>query len=94
MHDYACWPLWVRRVEDDIHHNERPADLGLSPSLAGRLQAWQQWGDSCVNIDDPHDSRVVSEQEAAEFDAEGRLLAARVRAEIPDAVVHYFNDPV
>ena len=28
----------------------------------------------------------------ATFDAEGRLLAARTAAELPDAVVHYRKD--
>lgn len=41
---------------------------------------------------DPHDSRTVSEQEDATFDAEGRLLAARTAEELPTVVVRYWKD--
>ncbi|MEZ0580619.1 hypothetical protein [Nocardioides sp. MH1] len=92
MHDYGCWPLWVKRHEDDIHHNTRPETLGLSSSLVGRLGAWQQWGDSKVNLADPHDSRAVSRDEEAAFEAEGRLLVERVRSELPSAIVYYRHD--
>jgi hypothetical protein len=92
MHDYQCYPLWVWRDGDDLPDNDSPADLGLSPSLVGRLEAWRLWGESRLNLADPHDSRDVSPPEEAAFDAEGRLLARRVAAELPGAAVWYFND--
>jgi hypothetical protein len=41
---------------------------------------------------DPHDSRAVSDEEDAAFDAEGRLLAARTAEELPTAVVRFWKD--
>jgi hypothetical protein len=91
MHDYRCHPLWVRRGPD-LAADESPHELGLSASLCGRLEAWRSWGESFLNVDDPHDSRAVSDEEDAAFDAEGRLLASRVADELPGAVVHYWKD--
>ncbi len=91
MHDYQCDPLWVSR-DGSVREPEAPEDHGLSASLAGRFEAWRQWGESRVNMADPHDSRAVSDEEDAAFDAEGRLLAARTTAELPAAVVHYWRD--
>jgi hypothetical protein len=92
MHDYQCHPLWVLRDGDEVSSDESPEDLGLSPALAGRLEAWGHWGESRINMADPHDSRAVSELEEAAFDAEGRLLAGRVAVELPSASVRYYND--
>lgn len=92
MTDYGAQPLWVRRESDDIHVDTSPSNLGLSASLAGRLEAWRLWGESAINFDDPHDSREVSDEEAAAFQAEGRLLTRRVAAELPQAVVNYGAD--
>ncbi len=91
MHDYQCDPLWVSR-DGSLPGPEAPEDHGLSASLAGRFEAWRQWGESRVNMADPHDSRAVSEDEDAAFDAEGRLLAARTAEELPTVVVHYWKD--
>ena len=90
MHDYQCDPLWVKRA--DIFMPESPDRHGLSASLVGRLEAWRLWGESRTNLADPHDSRVISEEEAAGFDAEGRLLAARIGTELPGATVSYWLD--
>lgn len=92
MHDYGCWPLWLRVAKGEIHENVDPKELGLSPSLVGRLMAWQAWGESRINIADPHDSRVADDVEDSAFDAEGRLLAERVRSEYTDATVSYWKD--
>jgi hypothetical protein len=92
MHDYQCYPLWVLRDGGDVASDESPEELGLSPALAGRLNAWWHWGESRINMADPHDSRAVSEREVAAFDAEGRLLAKRVGVELPSASVSYVND--
>jgi hypothetical protein len=91
MHDYQCDTLWVSR-DGSLRLPDPPEELGLSPSLAGRFEAWRQWGESRLNFADPHDSRAVSEEEDAAFDAEGRLLAARTAAELPAATVHYWKD--
>lgn len=40
----------------------------------------------------PHDSRPVSDEEDAAFDAEGRHLAARTAEELPAAAVRYWKD--
>jgi hypothetical protein len=92
MHDYQCEPLWVLPDGETLFATEHPRDLGLSPSLVGRLEAWRQWGESRLNLADPHDSRVLVPEEEAAFDAEGRLLAGRVARELPDAVAWYSKD--
>ena len=66
--------------------------LGLSASLVGRLEAWQQWSESMVNIADPNDSRLISDAEHEALAAEGRRLAARVAHELPHARVWYYRD--
>jgi hypothetical protein len=76
MHDYQCDPLWVSR-DGSLREPETPEHHGLSASLAGRFEAWRQWGESRLNLADPHDSRPVSDEEDAAFDSEGRLLAIR-----------------
>ncbi|MGQ5262830.1 hypothetical protein ACTWLT_18990 [Micromonospora sp. ZYX-F-536] len=91
MYDYGCWPLWVREEDGGVHEPSDPATLGLSPGLVGRLAAWQQWSESMVNIADPSDSRAVGAEEDAAFAAEGRLLAARVAGELPQAVVWFYD---
>lgn len=91
MHDYQCDPLWVSR-DGSLREPEPPEDHGLSASLAGRFEAWRQWGESRLNLADPHDSRPVSGEEDAAFDAEGRLLAIRAAEELPAVVVHYWKD--
>ena len=91
MHDYGCEPLWVSR-DGQLREPETPQAHGLSPSLVGRLEAWRQWGDSRVNMSDPLDSRTVTDDEEAAYDAEGRLLAARVGDELPQATVLYWKD--
>jgi hypothetical protein len=92
MHDYQCHPLWVTRLPGEVSSNESPRDLGLTPFLVGRLDAWVNWGESRINMADPCDSRAVTEQEVAAFDEEGRLLAERVGVELPTAVVTYGPD--
>ncbi|MGS2618984.1 hypothetical protein ACVCAH_31315 [Micromonospora sp. LZ34] len=91
MDDYGCWPLWVRNERDQVYEPRDPATLGLSASLVGRLAAWQHWAESMVNLADPHDSRAVSAAEEAAFAGEGRLLAARVAEELPEAVVWFYQ---
>lgn len=90
--DYGCWPLWVRADHDEIFEPRDPASLGLSASLVGRLAAWQQWYDSGINIAAPDDSRRISQAEWEAFAEEGRLLAARVAEELPEAVVWFSRD--
>jgi hypothetical protein len=93
MTDYRCWPLWVRASPAEVFNTLDPATLGLTPSLVGRLNAWQQWYESMVNIADPNDSRSVSASEDAALEAEGRLLAVRVARELPLAAVWFHLDP-
>ncbi|MGW9196707.1 hypothetical protein [Micromonospora chersina] len=92
MDDYGCWPLWVRDEASGVYEPRDPATLGLSAGLVGRLAAWQQWSESMVNIADPGDSRAVGAEEDGAFAAEGRLLAARVAEELPNAVVWFYDD--
>ncbi|MER6594954.1 hypothetical protein ABT214_24520 [Micromonospora purpureochromogenes] len=89
MDDYGCWPVWVRDEDGGVYEPRDPATLGLSCALVGRLAAWQQWSESMVNLADPNDSRPVEAEEDAAFAAEGRLLAARVAEELPQAVVRF-----
>jgi hypothetical protein len=42
---------------------------------------------------DPHDSRDVTPAEMELFDAEGRLLSARLGEEMRDTCVYYWKDP-
>jgi hypothetical protein len=93
MDDYGCRPLWVRGERDELFLTRDPATLGLTPSLVGRLAAWQQWHESMINIADPHDGRLVSAAEEDAFAEEGRLLAPRVAQELPAATVWFYRDP-
>jgi hypothetical protein len=93
MDDYACEPLWVREDGDEFFDPRDPGELGLTSALVGRLAAWRQWYESMVNIADPNDSRPIAPDEHSALAAEGRLLAQRVAAELPDATVWFYLDP-
>ncbi|GAA1856353.1 hypothetical protein [Asanoa iriomotensis] len=93
MDDYGCDPLWVRAEGDEVFEPQDPAELGLTRTLVGRLAAWRQWYESMVNIADPNDSRPVTASEDSALNAEGRRLAIRVAAELPEAVVWFYLDP-
>jgi hypothetical protein len=93
MDDYGCWPLWVREERGGGFDTHDPAELGLSSSLVGRLEAWQRWSDSMVNIADPNDGRPISDTEHEALAAEGRRLAIRVADELPGVRVWYYEDP-
>ncbi|GIF67634.1 hypothetical protein Ais01nite_56690 [Asanoa ishikariensis] len=95
MDDWGCYPTWVWGPDKygGLYEPHDPAELGLSPSLVGRLEAWQKWSDSMVNIADPHDSRPISDAEYDALAAEGRRLAIRVGDELRRARFWYYQDP-
>ena len=91
MHDCQCFHLWL--VAADGVENVSPDHLRLSAELAGRLNSWQSWGDSFLNLADIYDSRPVADSEFAAFEQEGRRLAERVAEERPDLTVQYHHEP-
>jgi len=93
MTDYGCNPLWEYSASDDLKANPDPAELPLSEATARELRAWAAWFDTFINMDDPHDSRVVLPEESAAFNQAGRRLWAAVRRELgPGWVVSYFEN--
>jgi hypothetical protein len=83
MPDYECSPLWWD--EPDRVGNIRPEDIGLSETLATDIWAWASIFDAALNDEDPRFSDFRSEAEAAEFHERGRLLTARIAAELGSA---------
>jgi hypothetical protein len=83
MADYECSPLWWD--QPDRVGNIRPEDIGLSQTLAADLWAWAAIFDAALNDEDPRFSDFKSQAEAIEFGERGRLLTARVAAELGSA---------
>jgi hypothetical protein len=80
MPDYECSPLWWD--EPDRVGNIRPEELGLSETLAADVWAWAAIFDAALNDEEPRFSDFLSEAEREDFDEKGRLLTARIAAEL------------
>lgn len=82
----STWPLW----SDDIGGAD-PSELGLSPGLVADLQAWVGVWSATFDVDAERPSEYWPDAAIGRrWVADGRSLVARIRAELPGAVI----DPV
>ena len=88
MADYACDPLWAH--DPDLSGPIAPTDLALSDALVADLQAWAAAYSSSLNLDDPA-SPHWSEDQYRAHQAEGLLLARRLKRERPERTVFVFD---
>ncbi|MCY4137170.1 MAG: hypothetical protein OXF56_02755 [Rhodobacteraceae bacterium] len=87
MADYDCWPLWNLTEVDNVD----PETLPLSIATKQALSDWQQALDRTLNRDDPLQSGFETPEEEVAFNTEGWRLWDRLRKELPDFKVVYFD---
>jgi len=80
MTDYECHPLW--HIGPDEVGDIDPATLPVSNELKADLAQWAEAYDQTLDRDDPPNSGFESEALEAEFIAQGRRLAERLREEL------------
>lgn len=81
MADYGCWPLW--HYGGPEVGNVDPAEIGVSDSLAAKLERWAASFDFHLNTSDPAATSWTLE-ESNRFEAEGRDLCRALAEEIGD----------
>lgn len=80
MCDYCADPVWVPNGAGTSLDS-----LPVSEGLRGDLERWSAWYDR-------HDDFGGPKLDVPAFAAEGRTLAGRVKAELPDWTVIYFDE--
>jgi hypothetical protein len=85
MADYGCHPLWA--MDDGLHGDFPPEDIGLSPELTRDLLQWADDFSPSFNEEDPAAGKW-SETQYAAHETAGRSLAIRIARERPDLVVY------
>jgi hypothetical protein len=92
MADYQCHPIWIA-AEEGGFKNINPATLPLTQKTIERLQEWSNIYNSSLNLEDPHNSGFLNDQETTDFELEGILLWRRLREELGyDYEVSYFSE--
>ena len=80
MADYECSPLW-EQTEAGMD-NVDPEDLPISQGLRDVLNAWAQRYDDTLDRDDPRRSGFSNAEAEVAFNADGRVLLDRLKAEL------------
>jgi hypothetical protein len=84
--DWGGSPLWVK-ADDDIDDAYLPEEINdvvpLSDDLVAAIDRWDLRFQELLNKNDPANSRDFTPEEDAEFIAEGRRLASRIKSEVP-----------
>lgn len=88
MTDYECWCLW----DLDDPTNIDPETLPLSQSLKSDLGKWERAYSATLNHDDPLASGFPTEADSIEFNEQGWRLWERLKEELPDFQVVYFDN--
>ncbi|WP_409485433.1 hypothetical protein [Arsenicicoccus dermatophilus] len=89
------FPVWGISTDIDLMGPLEPEELGLSPGLAARLEAWQTWwttlADFGLDQPEPQDlrERLALRREWAAWRRVGHELARQVRAELPGVTVDH-----
>jgi hypothetical protein len=84
--EWELGPLWVK--DDDEISGFYLADeinevVPLSDDLVAAIDAWDLRYQGLYNKEVPQDSRDFTPEEDADFVAEGRRLASRIKSEVP-----------
>ncbi|MCX5195525.1 hypothetical protein OOK31_16700 [Streptomyces sp. NBC_00249] len=88
--DYECHPLWPGENVGDLSPHD--PDLGLTPDLAARLDAWAAEFDAILCRDDPASSAFPTPEAELAFARTGEKLAVRLARELgPGWRVRYFD---
>jgi hypothetical protein len=74
--------LWRHEPAEGGYAPVDAEEIGLSDSLADRLEDWTDEFDSIFEEDDPPSSRFPSREAYAAFVAEGEALATLIRREL------------
>lgn len=80
MPKFECYPTWIEA--DGILENVCPSTLGLSKALLMAVVQWDKQYQGTYNRTEPSASRFTTATEAAEFDLQGRSLAASLASEL------------
>ncbi|MCP2164477.1 hypothetical protein [Goodfellowiella coeruleoviolacea] len=83
-------PFWVLGGGDEVSGPYDTEDIrdfvALSPELLAEIGEWNEFYQATYNDDDPANSGITEPAEARKFDERGRVLAHKLRAEIPDVI--------
>ena len=74
MNDWACYPVWVKHLPDEIFENIPIEDIELSLDTRARIKAWDDTFQDTYNPDVPQDSGFNTEAEIDQFESEGRKI--------------------
>lgn len=88
MADYGCWCLW----DIDDPQNISPETLPLSISLKAALREWELKYDATLDRANPIASGFSSTCAAVAFNEEGWRLWERLRDELPNSNIMYFDN--
>lgn len=85
--DWAGGPFWVQRPGDSFHQSYDAGEiieiLSLSADLVAAFAAWDDRYQTILNQEYPPDSAFASPADEAQFIADGRTLARRLKRELP-----------
>jgi hypothetical protein len=84
--EWEIGPLWVN-ADDEIDGTYLADEINevvpLSDDLVAAIDAWDLRFQALYNKEVPQDSKDFMPEEDAEFIAEGRRLASRIKSEVP-----------
>ncbi|HEX7659349.1 MAG TPA: hypothetical protein VF444_07710 [Pseudonocardiaceae bacterium] len=91
--DWNAGPFWVSidgEPADSYDVDEVGEFVSFSDDLLRAISAWDQRFQERMNWDDPNTSDFFTPEEQAAFDTDGRVLASRIRSEVPtDIEIRY-----
>ncbi|MGW6821597.1 hypothetical protein [Streptomyces sp. NPDC055005] len=90
--DYECHPLWLTGDRAGDVAPDSP-DMGLTPSLAEKLDAWAGRFDATLVMDDPRLSGFPTEEAEHAFAQDGETLARQLAVELGPGWRVVYNDP-
>lgn len=84
--DWQVGPFWVSHGVEDVPEPYLPEEISevlpLTPELIAEFEEWDLSFQNTFRPDNPAESGFRTEEETRAFDAQGRLLARKVKATV------------